>query len=315
VVCLSLIRINEVVDASGISSRTLRYYEEVGLLWSNRVNGAQRHYDSSAIERLRQIMVLRKMQIPIKDIIAIFKNQSMAVLTQTFVDKLTSLDTEISALSELRQLVNEFMQQMTISGITKITALPLLYEETEKRLAIAQTETLNSFEKLAEINQNALKLNDIRMIRLPPMRMITSRLKSGKIEELDGDKLQNMFIEYNLLPQPGMRDCFMQKETGGEWLMMLKVPQDYNNQTPYQDTQFSGGLYAITSSYFENMDDTWRLLKEWVTGNQEFEADSERMEMIEEILPWDIARSWNKYQQDIYIPINLKGENHERLNV
>jgi hypothetical protein len=35
VIPVDLIRINDVVDNFGISSRTLRYYEEVGLLWSS----------------------------------------------------------------------------------------------------------------------------------------------------------------------------------------------------------------------------------------------------------------------------------------
>jgi len=67
---LELIRINDVADSFRISSRTLRYYEQVGILWSNHPeNKAQRYYDDAALERLKQIIVLRKLQIPIKDII------------------------------------------------------------------------------------------------------------------------------------------------------------------------------------------------------------------------------------------------------
>ncbi len=70
---MDLVRINEVVDVYGISSRTLRYYEQVGILWSSHPdNKSQRYYDTDALERLKQIIVLRKLQIPIKDIVAIF---------------------------------------------------------------------------------------------------------------------------------------------------------------------------------------------------------------------------------------------------
>ena len=73
---MELIRINQVVEAFGVSSRTLRYYEEKGLLWSHfPENRAQRHYDDVALERLKQIIVLRKFQIPIKDIVAIMLNR------------------------------------------------------------------------------------------------------------------------------------------------------------------------------------------------------------------------------------------------
>ena len=51
---MDLIRINDVVDNFGVSSRTLRYYEEVGLLWSSHPdNKVQRYYDGTALERLK----------------------------------------------------------------------------------------------------------------------------------------------------------------------------------------------------------------------------------------------------------------------
>jgi len=152
VVLLNLIRINDVVDSFNISSRTLRYYEEMGLLSSRHPdNKSQRYYDADALDRLKQIIVLRKLQIPVKDIVEIFKSESTAALIQAFVDKLESLDTEISALSELRRLVDDFLHKMLMSGIKKISAITLLYEETEKRLATTEKGEPVTFEKLSEI--------------------------------------------------------------------------------------------------------------------------------------------------------------------
>ena len=49
---LDLIRINEVVEIFGVSSRTLRYYEEMGLLWSSRPdNKTQRYYGAGIISK------------------------------------------------------------------------------------------------------------------------------------------------------------------------------------------------------------------------------------------------------------------------
>ena len=48
----------------GISSRMLRYYEQIGLIESKRVeNYAYRVYDEEAIRRLRQIILLRKLRV------------------------------------------------------------------------------------------------------------------------------------------------------------------------------------------------------------------------------------------------------------
>ena len=308
---MELVRINEVVETLGVSSRTLRYYEEKGLLWSKHPeNKAQRYYDEAALERLRQIIVLRKLQIPIKDIIVIFESESMSALIQSFVSKLDALDVEITALYELRKLVDDFLHKMLISGVRKISAITLLYEETEKRLAIPEEGESISFERLSEVSRKALKLHDVRIIRFQPMRMLTSRLNTGQVENLDLDKMQNLFDCYGFNPNPGFHNCFFRKEDNGEWIMMIKIPFDYQNQTPYVDEIFQGGLYAVSSSFMEDMDDTFVLLKDWVKQSSDFEL-SPGADMIEEILPWDIALKLNRYQQDVYIPIKERRTNNE----
>ena len=309
---MDLIRINEVVENFGISSRTLRYYEEMGLLWSNHPDyKTQRYYDPAALERLKQIIILRKLQIPIKDIVIIFKSENMTTLIQSFVNKLESLDAEISTLSELRHLVDDFLNKMLMSGIKKISGITLLYEETDKRLATVKRKETVTFEKLSEISREALRLHDVRIIRLPPMRVLTSRLKTGQLENIDG-KMQSLFVKFGFTPSPGLRNCFFRKEPSGEWIMLIKIPNDYENTTEYVDEKFAGGLFAIASSFMEDMDDTLILLKNWINMSEDYELDVnakgefQRYEMIEEILPWDIANKLNRYQQDIFIPIQIK---------
>src|SRR3954470_11490310 len=55
-----LLRINEVAAMLGLTTRAIRYYEEVGLLEpAARSEGAYRLYDTDDIERLRFIKGLR----------------------------------------------------------------------------------------------------------------------------------------------------------------------------------------------------------------------------------------------------------------
>jgi DNA-binding transcriptional MerR regulator len=53
------LRIQEVAAEVGLTSRSIRYYEEVGLLAPARSGGAYRLYDVEDIERLRFIKALR----------------------------------------------------------------------------------------------------------------------------------------------------------------------------------------------------------------------------------------------------------------
>ncbi|MER7078290.1 DNA-binding transcriptional regulator, MerR family [Saccharopolyspora antimicrobica] len=51
-------RIGELADASGVSTRSLRYYEQQGLIRSERTPGGWRDFDSSMVERVVMIQHL-----------------------------------------------------------------------------------------------------------------------------------------------------------------------------------------------------------------------------------------------------------------
>ncbi|HEX6837196.1 MAG TPA: MerR family transcriptional regulator [Polyangia bacterium] len=55
------LRIGELAELVGTTPRTIRYYEEIGLLprSAEHVKGKHRVYDAAAVERLRELMRLR----------------------------------------------------------------------------------------------------------------------------------------------------------------------------------------------------------------------------------------------------------------
>ncbi len=69
----NLVKIREISGRYNVSARTLRYYEDMGLIESTRSDDyAYRLYDEAAIKRLEQILILRRLNISIKDIKRIF---------------------------------------------------------------------------------------------------------------------------------------------------------------------------------------------------------------------------------------------------
>jgi len=55
-----VIRIGEVAELTGVTPRTIRYYEEIGLLTGGeRRKGEHRAYDESDVERLQELTRLR----------------------------------------------------------------------------------------------------------------------------------------------------------------------------------------------------------------------------------------------------------------
>ena len=108
---MELIRITELTKQLGLSSRTLRYYEQAGLIASIRPQfETLRYYDDAAVQRLRQIIILRKMQIPVKDIIRIYENPEMTTVVEVFTGKLREIDRDVTALSELKRIIDAFLQ-------------------------------------------------------------------------------------------------------------------------------------------------------------------------------------------------------------
>jgi DNA-binding transcriptional MerR regulator len=62
-------RIGDVAHGAGVSTRALRYYEEQGLLASERTSSGQRTYPESAIERVKLIQQFFTAGLPSRTIL------------------------------------------------------------------------------------------------------------------------------------------------------------------------------------------------------------------------------------------------------
>ena len=61
--------VKEVSDLTGISVRTLHYYDEIGLFKPTEVSDAgYRLYDDEALAKLQQILIFRELDLPLADI-------------------------------------------------------------------------------------------------------------------------------------------------------------------------------------------------------------------------------------------------------
>lgn len=61
-------KINEVEQTIGITKKNIRFYEQEGLLSPSRSNNGYRDYTEDDLEILRQIKLLRKLDIPLEEI-------------------------------------------------------------------------------------------------------------------------------------------------------------------------------------------------------------------------------------------------------
>ena len=126
----NLVKIREISVKYNVSARTLRYYEDMGLIESTRSDGyAYRLYDEAAIKRLEQILILRRLNISIKDIKRIFGTAGSEVVLDVLEKKVDHIDEEVSLLHELKKIVLEFIEQIKSLDFEKETDVKLLYEK------------------------------------------------------------------------------------------------------------------------------------------------------------------------------------------
>ena len=125
-----LVKIRDMTARYDLSARTLRYYEDMGLIQSIRSEDyAYRMYDEVNVKRLEQILVLRKLNISIKDIQQIFHTAGSEMVLEVLGKKVTGIDEEISLLYELREIVLEFIHQIESADFGKEADIKLLYEK------------------------------------------------------------------------------------------------------------------------------------------------------------------------------------------
>jgi DNA-binding transcriptional MerR regulator len=123
------LRVRDVAERFEISKRTIKYYEEIGILKSQREEGSNyRIYDSEALERLEKILILRRLSFSISDICQILdSNNSYARVI--FEKKLQSIRDEMNALKSLQAIVEAFLDISNSKGIDNVNIYQLLSEQ------------------------------------------------------------------------------------------------------------------------------------------------------------------------------------------
>ena len=100
--------VKEVSELTGISVRTLHYYDEIGLFEPTIViEAGYRLYDDKALERLQQILFFREFDMPLREIKSIMenpnldKNQLLCSQKQVLILKKERLERLIASIDDI----------------------------------------------------------------------------------------------------------------------------------------------------------------------------------------------------------------------
>lgn len=100
--------VKEISDLTGISVRTLHYYDEIGLLKpTDKSEAGYRLYDDKALETLQQILFFREFDISLKEIKAVIenpaleKNQILQMQRKMLVTKKERMERLIASIDDI----------------------------------------------------------------------------------------------------------------------------------------------------------------------------------------------------------------------
>ncbi|RCX17707.1 MerR family transcriptional regulator [Fontibacillus phaseoli] len=323
---MELQTISQVTKNYNITTRMLRYYEQIGLLPSLKKEGyAYRTYDEDSLTRLEQILILRKLRIPLKEIEKILLSEESRTTVEIFQAKIKELSTEITALYTIKSVLDTFVSRLTENADVKMDPALLADESILRAIGSlpGMKHHLKEEPRMNDLNaadKNLSKLSDVRIVYLPPATVAAIHSVGGAPESDTGKELQKFMTEAKLASvKPDLRHYGFNHPVGSEhgYERWVTIPDDLEVPEPWVKKEFPGGLYAAHMIPMGNFEE-WGWLIEWVENSGEYEAnwsDSESMHgCLEEHLnyinlyPLTNEEVDKRIQLDLLVPIKPKSQ-------
>ncbi|MCL2703790.1 MAG: effector binding domain-containing protein [Defluviitaleaceae bacterium] len=310
-----MLRIGEAAKRFDISNRTLRYWEEMGILKSIRTENDYRYYDDENVMRINQIALLRKLRMPIADIERIFLAPDFGVAIDALNKHLENLKQDAAVYNSLIIVINNLIRHIESS------------ENLENALSSLEIQNANTgLEEHKPAPQiqlservmlvSASELSNVRIVSLPAMTVAAYRAESATPEN-DCSKVFNKFVlENNLHKRSGYRYFGFNNPNPGVgspvygYEMWVTVPDDFEVPEPLVKKQFGGGLYASVSTHMNEIGERWNMLYYWCVNSTEYNFEPsvqclEECSMDFETFTSDTV-SDNVKQLDLLAPIKRK---------
>ena len=132
--------VKEVSELTGISIRTLRYYDEINLLKPAKVTEAgYRLYDERSLKKLRQIMFFRELEVPLSEIKAIMRDSES--------DNRKILETQKMILEMKRNHLNGMIELISdvLKGEGKMSFEAFNEDDIQKIIQVRKREKYKFF--------------------------------------------------------------------------------------------------------------------------------------------------------------------------
>ena len=151
-----MMTVKEISELTGISVRTLHYYDEIGLFTpTEKSEAGYRLYDGKALETLQQILFFREFDIPLKEIKVVMdnpdldRNQILQMQRNMLVSKKERMERLIASIDDI--LKGDNKMDFTVFDGTEIrtmyTDMVGKMSDEQKQIFIDRYGSMEAFEK------------------------------------------------------------------------------------------------------------------------------------------------------------------------
>lgn len=141
--------IGEFAKRVGINAQTIRYYEQLGILPSNKdANNNYRKYSDLNVRKLLCVRLYKSLGFPLNDIKQFVQSSSLESIQENLSNRVASLEEEIEALQAIQRQAVFYVQGCT--------------EAREKQGQIWMEQQNSRFYRLRQTSKNALLPNKNR---------------------------------------------------------------------------------------------------------------------------------------------------------
>ena len=269
---MNLQTVSQVSKSFGISAQMLRYYERRGLIKSLRKDDyAYRVYDEENIKRLQQIIILRKLQIPVKKISVILDNPDAATAIEIFKANISELQVEINALSTIKSALEILVTKIEELAVVRLN-LNLLTDDSVMKLAeslsliqknVKENKTMEELNRASE-TLNKARQNLVRIVYRPTETVAKMWCEGCDPPDENAKNIMESFIQDKDLMKRKPDFKVFSHGVGGEpgsWFYVT-IPEDLDVSAPFVKAPFEGGLWAVVTVTHEN-NDGWAIIDEW----------------------------------------------------
>ncbi len=238
--------ISQFAKLHGINKKTLMWYDEIGLFCPAVIHpdNGYRYYDYHQSPILETILLLRELDVPIREIQAFMQNRSAEHLKSLLDKKTMDLDRSILHLQAVRKTLLNHQQNMAALLTMDLSEICII--EKEERCLVT-----------VDIDQNTTFEQEVEWITAETARYQLGRLHDASygsmlpvtsIQKGDFDDYTRLFIEIPFLPrqkglhiQPGGK--YLRAFHKGSWETIRERYKELLEYARRQNLSLSGYSY------------------------------------------------------------------------